>query len=504
MTEENYLEVVKNKTISFCHQLVSSGLPRTRALAGLLLSLSSNVFGSSVVQLSLNPCFQHQYSSVFDVIDQLVAKSSTLNKVAQRVRRHCWQHGLSAELKVRCNERMVVSLDATPRPALFSYTLPDRQSIQVPNPTSHQPYNLSEGYNLSSLHLAGFDGKWSLPLAIERVGIDETSSTCGRRQLTALLRDSELVGPDTLVVNAADNGYANAPFLRPLYDEQPNLVNVCRLKRGSKTYARHPPPTRAGDYQRQWYGPVAYNIMESDVQHHKGDRRRKAYSVERTSISEVAADEELSYVRTMGVRQREVIVKLSRWNDRLLKRNTSGSMKDKPVDIVRVVYTDGVTGKSIYKHEMYLVLSGQRRREVTTLEAHGYYISRSDMEAYYRVSKRRLLLDKHQPGKLRHLDSYLLVVQMASWLSYLTAAEATRAIYPWERYLPPKIADEVTPQQTRLTMSQAIRGAPAYYATLDLRPFAPPKQTGGTGRRKGAKQPARKRYRRVKKMVVKG
>ena len=175
-------------------------------------------------------------------------------------------------------------------------------------------------------------------------------------------------------------------------------------------------------------------------------------------------------------------------------------MKDKPLDILRVQYIDEQSKNPIYKYEMYLVISGKRRREVTAKEAQQYYVSRSDIEAFFRTSKRHLLLDKFQAGKVQHLDNYLLIVQLSSWLSYLTASDAVLCLNPWERYLP----DKNTEQADRLTMSRSIRAAAGYYATLNLKWIKPPKSTGGTGRKKGARQTPRKRHSRVRKRPVKG
>ena len=175
-------------------------------------------------------------------------------------------------------------------------------------------------------------------------------------------------------------------------------------------------------------------------------------------------------------------------------------MKDKPVDIIRIRYIDAQNGTPIYKREMYLVISGQRRGEVSTLQAQQYYLSRSDIESYFRAGKRNLLLDKFQTSEVQHLDNYLVILQLASWLSYLVASQVESCINPWERYLPNK-----SPQQgERLTMSQSIRAAAGYFATLDLRMFKPPKSIGGHGRKKGAKQPRRKRHKLVRKRAVKG
>lgn len=498
MTEENYLEVLTNKINSFCHQLVSSGFRRTRALAGLLFSLSSNTAANSVVGLSLSPFFQHQYASVFDAIKHFASNDEEWRRAAAKIRRICFSTYLS-ETNRQADDRLVTTIDTTPRPAMFSETLPCRQSIVMPNPDPHQAYRLEVGYNLSFLNVSHFEDKWSLPLSVERVGIEETSTQCALRQLDGLLTDPVIGLKDTLVVNTVDNGYASLPFLCPLYERHGNLVNIARLKRGSKTYTPVAAPSD-GSYHRKYYGEHHYNILTSDVKSYKKDGSDERYEVARRSISELKADETVIYERKMGRAQRTVLVKIERFNDRLLKSYGGYLMKDKPLDILRIQYTDEQSGNPIYKNEMYLVISGKRRCEVTTKEAQEYYVSRSDIEAFFRTSKRNLLLDKFQPGKIQHLDNHLLIVQLASWMTYLTASQAEQCLNPWERYLP----DKNTKESERLTMSRSIRAAAGYYATLDLRWLKPPKSTGGTGRKKGARQTPRKRHARVRKRPVKG
>jgi hypothetical protein len=396
--------------------------------------------------------------------------------------------------------KKALSIDVTPCVKSFSPTLEDRQAIVAPNPGPHQKYRLEEGYNLSFVNVGNFDGKWSLPLDARRGGIDQTSSACGLAQIDTLLNDQHLGLETSLVVLNADNGYANVPFLQPLYEQHDNLVVIARLKKGSKTYTKVGLPATGG-YHRQFYGEVHYNILASDIKKRKkcgkGD---ETYSVARTSISEAGADETLRFERKMGRSKRKVDVLVERFQDRLLKSKGGLIMKDKPVDIIRIQYLDPENQQGIYRHEMYLIISGERRGEVSSKEVQQSYVSRSDLEAFFRVGKQRMLLNNFQTCNLLHLDNYLLLVQLASWMSYPTAEEATRCINPWERYAQ---KEECVPPQ-RLSMAQSIRAAAAYYATLDLRHLSPPQRTGGTGRAKGTKVSRRKRHRRVRKRPVKG
>ena len=127
----------------------------------------------------------------FDVLKHIAADGDEWRAAARKVRRICFSSYLSENGRTN-DERLVISTDVTPRPALFSETLPERQSIVVPNPAPHQAYRLEVGYNLSFVNVAHFDGKWNLPLSVQRVGINETSAQCARRQLSVLLTDPVL------------------------------------------------------------------------------------------------------------------------------------------------------------------------------------------------------------------------------------------------------------------------------------------------------------------------
>lgn len=463
------------------------------------MSLASNTTANRVVQLSLNPCFQHQYASVFDTIDELAKDATGLDKLKAKVFSLCWPLaqptlGLDALAPV-----IYTSVDTTPRTALFSPTLADRQAIHVPNRTQLQRYELSVGYNLSFLNLSNFDGKWALPLRVDRVGVAQTATEAAAEQLAWLLSRPPLRQEALTVVNSADSGYASVAFLGRLARSQPRLINICRLKYGTKTYASLPPPAD-GSYQRAYYGECHYNILRDDVKRRRYAGKQTTYPVERTSISTVVADETLRYERTMGQGQRPVIVLTQRWYDRLLRSKDGVSMKDQPIDVVRIQHLDPDTDQPIYKREMYLAVSGKRRRQIATRQVVGGYVARSDSEAYFRVAKQRLLLDTFQPSDVQHLDNYTVVVQLASWMAYADADRLTTSINPWERYRTPP----VPAAGDRLSLAQAIRATATHYAKLDLRAFAPPKRLGGQGRRQGRRFVAKKRYPRVRKRAARG
>jgi hypothetical protein len=488
---------VKNKLNSLCHQLLSGGIPRSRALIGFLLAMCSNTQANSVVQLSLSPFFQHQYSSITDLLSCLGESEAMLVKVRKLFRQLAMSVLLSEDstgAQASPSERLLLSVDVTPCVHPFAHTLAERKAVALPNPM-FQSYHLGKGYHLSSLNAAGFDGSWSLPLSLERVGPHRTASGCAHDQVAALLADDNLgLSDSALVVLTADSGYGNVPFLLPLR-RHTDLVVVGRLRAGLKTYVDHRQEPNAGDYRSdKVYGATLYLTMKSEEKLHKTRWHDEPQPKWHNSISERPFSEREQWQESLNSRQVTVIVE--RWSNLLLRGKVDGEMMgDHPVDIVRVQHLDAQTGDAVFGKEMYLVLSGQRRGEISARQARQDYLYRKDTESYFRTAKRRMLLDKFQTCCLEHLDAFLPVVQLAGWMTYATAGQAELKRHPWERYLPEKN----TTAGAKPSFAYAIRAAGSYLGSLDLKPYAPQNQKGGKGRLKGYHPPPRKRHPVVRK-----
>lgn len=488
---------MKNNISSLCHQLLWSKLPRSRVLIGLLLSLCGNTRWRSVTQLSLSSSFQHQYASITDLLSCLSKDGESLAKVRAFFVSLSVEVMLAERPDTEAVDRILLAVDTTPCPHPFSETLADRTAIVCPNPM-FQAYRLSKGYLLSSLNVAGFDGSWNLPLSIQRVGPEQTASQCAHQQMEAFLQVNKPgIRSTALVVQAADSSYGNIPFLLPLR-KHPNLVNICRLRSGLKVYVDHRRETgQTASSTNKIYGQELFLTMASDTKMYQTRWHETPQPKVRTSISERPADERHESYELLGNRHpRAIKVIIEVWRNLLLRGNLDQeSMSDHPVDIVRIQQLDALTGKPVFKKEMYLVISGQRRAEITGIQARKDYSYRKDIETYFRSAKQRMLLQEFQTSRVDHLDAYLNVVQLAGWFTYTLADQTEIAQRSWERYAEPP--SELPP--TRLTFAQAIRAANDYLLTLDLKPFAPQKQKGGTGRAKGQKQVPRRRHKVVKK-----
>ena len=73
------------------------------------------------------------------------------------------------------------------------------------------------GYEASFINLSMPEGKWSLPLDIDRVRSDETASQRTLVQLQVILSQTELGLSNYLCLNNLDTKYGNAAYLAPSF-----------------------------------------------------------------------------------------------------------------------------------------------------------------------------------------------------------------------------------------------------------------------------------------------
>ena len=468
----------------YCLELLSANLGIPKAAVNLLLALCSDRDARSVVGLSESPLFHYQYSSITDGLSRM-ARCPDPQLRAARLLAH--QLGFLEAGASFGRDHVLLQSDATPCPKAHSPTLLERGYVYQPNALAgQQPVNV--GYDLSYLNLGEPASGWSLPLSMERVGIDQTATACLLAQLEAVLATPSLAG-ESLIVNTLDSKYGNAAYLAPSYAHA-SLLNVARLRQGQKIYLSA--PLGSG----QIYGECHYLIPQSRVKSYaRHPKTGQPYEVAQRSIFEHPADERLTLQRFTAA-GRELRVELWRWHDLRLRTKNGHNMKDKPLDLLAVQVFDAQTGARLFSQGLYLAISGQRRRHLSTEAAYDDYRHRYDIEPYFRFAKQRLHLTHYQTPDRDHLDQWLLIQQLATWLLFLASTEVSNAPHKWQQYLP---TEKQAPQQSRLTIAQTHRAAQAHFLTFDPTSFYPQKSKRGKPRQKGETQTPRKRYPIVKK-----
>jgi len=183
------------------------------------------------------------------------------------------------------------------------------------------------------------------------------------------------------------------------------------------------------------------------------------------------ADDVVRYETTMQ-NQRPVIIRLHRWNDLMLRSKNGHNMKQKRFDVVRVEVLDCTTQKPVFDRPMFLAVSGKRKTEIETKEAHLQYRERYEVESYYRFAKQNLLLDKLQTPDHDHLQQWLRIVQIVSWMLFTAKRECEILCPKWQKYLPQNQKAIANTQQP-LTIAQTRKAIKTLFRTFDKTPFLP-------------------------------
>ncbi len=480
-----YRSVKKTNSNQYCLGILSLGIKHSKALANLVMSLSSSS-SKSVVGLSESPYYRYQYSSICDTISNLCTDEIGFKKVLKEV-----QTFLSLYYASLPGAKIVLQTDTTSIKKPHSPTLEGRGYVPIPNNSVPGNKPVEVGFKYSSVHMSKSNG-WSVPLAIERVKGNQTVIGLTKSQIEMLFENEGLDFSGRLVVNTADSYYGQAAYLEGTYN-QADLVNIVRLRSSKTIYSK-------SDKQQEGSGRPAKYGTKFNLCAQSGDykiyRKDKEYICKQQSIFEHPEDDYQQYCTTMK-NGRAVIVQIHRWNNMLIKSSKGHDMKDKPVDVLSVRFVnDDDEQKPVFNKEMYLCISGKRKAELQTIEAQQDYRIRWDIEPSIRLAKQQLLLNAYQTPNIQHLDNWMLVVQLAYGLLYAASDEAKHICQKWQKY---NAVEKQAEQQPRLTMSQTKKAMPNLLSTFDVKPFIPQKSVNSIGRIKGQKQEPRQKYPVLKK-----
>jgi hypothetical protein len=166
-----------------------------------------------------------------------------------------------------------------------------------------------------------------------------------------------------------------------------------------------------------------------------------------------------------------------------------GKVNTRPFDIVNVIVTHN--GAPVYHRNMWLIISGEKRKDINCRQAYLQYKRRFNIEHFFRFSKQELLLGKYQCPETNTADVWGQI-SMLAYPNLLTGASLVNSniLSPWEKHKP--LADISSPYQTKrsfLSIVDAI-GTPAISCKY---------KEHGNGRELGTILPKKLKYDIVKK-----
>lgn len=434
---------------------------RADALMDLLDALSSNTAAHSVVELSLNAAFRRAYSSLFTALEEWEPSQASQN-LAQ----------LAGPYLPRPDKLpfWLLGTDVTPQPRLHARTLEDRSYVYQPNVLqSNKPVTVGHAY--SSVVLFPEEEQahapvWVVPLSVERVQSRADKELVGATQIGALLEDERLPLHDDLCVEVEDSNYSKPAFLAKNRQKR-QLVTITRV-RNTRTFYRPPPEAGEGKGAGHptWYGaPFAL----TDETTWPGP--------ETTATTTIVSQSGQTYR-----------VELEAWDNLLMKGERKPvclPMHRHPFLLVRIRLFNE-QGPLAFQRPLWLMVMGERRRELTLLHIFHAYQRRYDLEHFFRFGKQRLLLACYQTPDTAHEEKWWLLVHLAYLQLWVARAVAQAVPRPWEKPGSGAPQHPLSATHVQRDFGRIIRqcGTPA----------AVPKRRGNSpGRRKGTHFPRRPR-----------
>lgn len=457
-------------------------------MANFVMSLASSPSITHPVELAASPFCHYHYSNLTKVLlDWQVSETDFRAFIRQFVPApRFFGGGL---------RYYALTHDVTKMLKAHSPCLEDRQYVPTANNVISSNRALGVGYPVSALHLGAGEGGWCPPLALDRLGSQDDANAVAVKQIESLLQDKVLPFGQELCLLRADSSYGKAIFLAPLYDLD-KLVLIVRLRAGMKVWERAPDGESTGG-ARRIFGDKFYLTDTSGWKTYR--KKGVPYQVWQDSLCQQPADEHLERQSILS-NGRKVILDLRRWNNLLIRTKQGASMKDKAFDVLRIQVLDAENHQAVFDRPLFLAVSGKRKSQVDSALAQEQYRERYDVEPYYRFAKNKLLMDKLQTPKAQHLDPWLRIVQITSWLLFTARQEIGQVSCPvWQKYLPKNKAAQDQPHQI-LTIAQTQRAMHLLFCTFDSAAFLPIKCKKGKGRVNGQTFTQRTRFKVVKKI----
>lgn len=433
----------------------------------LVDALSSNLTAKSVVELSLNPCFRRDYSSLFAAIDEYQPDQASKN-LAQ----------LAAAYLPPPTQRTfwLLGTDVTSQPRPFASRLDDRGYVYQPNLIqSNKPVTVGHQYSEVAYlpeRAAQLAKTWVVPLSTHRVESWQDKELVGAEQIRILLEDDELPFHNQLCAEVADSAYAKPAYLH-VNRSKGNLVTIVRVRSKRTFYRPSPVPTAGAVGHPTWFGD-AFCLRQPDTWH----------------------DPDETYTTSLTSRRGRVYrVEMEAWHDMLMRGERNPvliPMQRYPFTLVRIrLFKEN--GELAYAHPMWLIVVGDKRSQLSLEDIFTAYNQRYDLEHFFRFGKQRLLLTRYQTPETKHEERWWVLAHLAYLQLWVARQEAACLPRPWERSLPEMKVKLASPAQVQRDFGRIIRqfGTPA---------SAPKRRGNSPGRRKGTLLARRER----KAVIYKG
>jgi hypothetical protein len=456
---------IKDNLKTFRSNIYSLFPSRQDAAMELVDSLSSNTHANSVVELSLNPLHRRNYCSITRAIDEYYADATAADKQQQNRRLTKILSECCPPLKNR--NYHLFGLDCTSQPRVFSKTLADRGLVHAPNPIfGNKPITIGHQYSLVVYFpekLQDNAPPWVIPVSSERVSTQQKGTLVGMKQIADCIAQPVFQG--TLCVSVGDCAYSDLSCISEA-NRNPNQVHISRAKNNRSLYN----------------SPKKSNRIKRGRPKQYGKKFRLSAKRLKNPDSSVSS-------KIMSKKGKELLIVIEAWNDMLMRGKRKLKISPIPFRLIRVRVFSASSGELMYARPMWLIVSGNRRDELSLEDIHNIYRQRFDIEHFFKFGKNKLLMDRTQTPDVNHEEAWWQFVMMAYAQLYVSRQLAENMPMPWQKYLREFKSEnqEKSPTQVQKSFYRIIQeiGTPA----------KPPKvRKKSNGRQKGDVQVKRQRH----------
>jgi hypothetical protein len=385
----------------------------------LIDAASCNNNATSPVELSLAPQFTRQYRSIYDAVSNFFIPEDHEHMEQERAENQRMIARIIANhISVPVHRKFyTIGMDATPEPRPFAHTLKDRGIQYHPNPApGNKPITVGHSYSvLAALPEKADPGlpPWIIPLIVRRIPTDRKATEVGAQQLSDIMNDEQLPFGNNLSAFVADSSYSAREFLGETVAHK-NLASIIRV-RGNRTFYHQPDHLEMvqAEGHPRWFGRP-FNMKKPETWGLPDDHENKTYTLRNGRIVDVG---------------------IEAWNDLIMRGKSDIAMHKHPFTLIRIAVNDK-EGRKVFKRPLWLIVIGNRRHEITLIEAYESYRQRYDLEHFFRFGKNKLLMDSFQTPEVEHEENWWEIACIVYIQLYLASHLAESLPRPWEKYLP--------------------------------------------------------------------
>ena len=431
----------------------------------LLDAICSQTNAKSVVELSLESCYQRSYSTIFKAIAKYKPKEGELAELA------------GPELpKPQEQKYWVLGIDVTPQPRPYARTLKGRGFVYQPTIIKgNKPITIGHQYSTVAL-LPEKDQAhpipWIIPLSVQRVQTHQKKAEAGAEQMGKILDHKALPFDKQLCLEVSDSDYSQPQYLSANRKHR-NFISIVR-SRGNRVYYQRIHESDTGGAPK-WYGE-RFSLKDPDTWH--------------------PPDEQVTVPFTSR-RGQHYQIDIRAWHNLIMPGKVKPvqiRMQRDPFTLVRIVVLDQ-DEKPISQHPLWLLAVGKRRHELSLEELHQADAQRSDLEHFFRFGKQKLLLASFQTPEIDREENWWHLVHLAYLQLWVTKDVAACIPRPWERSLPIYKHGAISPTVVQRNFQNLLSqfGSPA----------KPPKPRGKSpGRKLGFRLSPRPRQNVIRKSQI--